>query len=172
MHVTTLRNCVYKLLGSVTGVTVLYKGQSYIHLIAKSISLLMCRLEINTWRIQSRLSLLPISVILFPDTVCREQSPDWLSWCFMACRNYHVFYYLLMGASREEHEEFHLLRPQDYLYLKQVPLSHTPWRNNNGVLLVKPARHIVDPQIAFRFGLFLYPIMDQWNKTEIRLRSV
>uniref|UniRef100_UPI0037E73108 unconventional myosin-IXb isoform X2 n=1 Tax=Semicossyphus pulcher TaxID=241346 RepID=UPI0037E73108 len=34
-------------------------------------------------------------------------------------RNYHVFYYLLMGASKDEQEEFHLLEPQDYLYLKQ-----------------------------------------------------
>ncbi|CAJ1072681.1 unconventional myosin-IXb-like isoform X1 [Xyrichtys novacula] len=34
-------------------------------------------------------------------------------------RNYHVFYYLLMGASKEEQEELQLLQPQDYLYLKQ-----------------------------------------------------
>ncbi|XP_070774290.1 unconventional myosin-IXb isoform X2 [Enoplosus armatus] len=34
-------------------------------------------------------------------------------------RNYHVFYYLLVGASKDEQEEFHLLKPQDYLYLKQ-----------------------------------------------------
>ncbi|XP_060939757.1 unconventional myosin-IXb isoform X2 [Limanda limanda] len=38
-------------------------------------------------------------------------------------RNYHVFYYLLVGASKDEQEEFHLLKPQDYLYLKQVFLS-------------------------------------------------
>uniref|UniRef100_A0A8P4GIW9 Myosin IXb n=1 Tax=Dicentrarchus labrax TaxID=13489 RepID=A0A8P4GIW9_DICLA len=38
-------------------------------------------------------------------------------------RNYHVFYYLLMGASKDEQEEFHLLKPQDYLYLKQEDLS-------------------------------------------------
>ncbi|XP_041658409.1 unconventional myosin-IXb-like isoform X2 [Cheilinus undulatus] len=38
-------------------------------------------------------------------------------------RNYHVFYYLLMGASKDEQEEFHLLQPQDYLYLKQEDLS-------------------------------------------------
>ncbi|KAM7400316.1 hypothetical protein PAMA_004827 [Pampus argenteus] len=37
-------------------------------------------------------------------------------------RNYHVFYYLLVGASKEEQEEFHLLQPQDYLYLKQEDL--------------------------------------------------
>uniref|UniRef100_A0A672IFN1 Unconventional myosin-IXb-like n=1 Tax=Salarias fasciatus TaxID=181472 RepID=A0A672IFN1_SALFA len=35
-------------------------------------------------------------------------------------RNYHVFYYLLMGASKDEQQEFHLLKPQDYLYLKQI----------------------------------------------------
>uniref|UniRef100_A0AAQ5XP86 Myosin IXb n=1 Tax=Amphiprion ocellaris TaxID=80972 RepID=A0AAQ5XP86_AMPOC len=34
-------------------------------------------------------------------------------------RNYHVFYYLLMGASKDEKEEFHLFKPQDYLYLNQ-----------------------------------------------------
>ncbi|XP_057189572.1 unconventional myosin-IXb isoform X2 [Triplophysa rosa] len=34
-------------------------------------------------------------------------------------RNYHVFYYLLIGASEEERDEFKLLRPEDYNYLKQ-----------------------------------------------------
>ncbi|CAB1314092.1 unnamed protein product [Coregonus sp. 'balchen'] len=34
--------------------------------------------------------------------------------------NYHVFYYLLVGASEEERKEFKLLQPEDYLYLKQV----------------------------------------------------
>uniref|UniRef100_A0A665TFE7 Myosin IXb n=1 Tax=Echeneis naucrates TaxID=173247 RepID=A0A665TFE7_ECHNA len=37
-------------------------------------------------------------------------------------RNYHVFYYLLLGASKDEQDEFHLLKPQDYLYLKQQDL--------------------------------------------------
>nr|XP_057922694.1 unconventional myosin-IXb [Doryrhamphus excisus] len=37
-------------------------------------------------------------------------------------RNYHVFYYLLVGASKDEQEEFRLLPPQDYLYLKQEDL--------------------------------------------------
>uniref|UniRef100_A0AAX7VQC5 Myosin IXb n=1 Tax=Astatotilapia calliptera TaxID=8154 RepID=A0AAX7VQC5_ASTCA len=41
--------------------------------------------------------------------------------CF-SCRNFHVFYYLLMGASKDEQEELHLLKPQDYLYLKQEDL--------------------------------------------------
>ncbi|XP_047446077.1 unconventional myosin-IXb isoform X2 [Mugil cephalus] len=45
--------------------------------------------------------------------VCRDKSD----------RNYHVFYYLLMGASKDEREEFHLLKPQDYLYLKQEDLD-------------------------------------------------
>ncbi|XP_061832200.1 unconventional myosin-IXb isoform X7 [Nerophis lumbriciformis] len=35
-------------------------------------------------------------------------------------RNYHVFYYLLLGASEEERKEFKLLPPEDYFYLKQV----------------------------------------------------
>ncbi|XP_019712314.1 unconventional myosin-IXb-like isoform X4 [Hippocampus comes] len=37
-------------------------------------------------------------------------------------RNFHVFYYLLAGASKDEREEFCLLAPQDYLYLKQEDL--------------------------------------------------
>ncbi|XP_056148607.1 unconventional myosin-IXb isoform X2 [Lampris incognitus] len=41
--------------------------------------------------------------------VCRDKNE----------RNYHVFYYLLMGASKEERKEFKLLQPQDYFYLKQ-----------------------------------------------------
>lgn len=35
-------------------------------------------------------------------------------------RNYHVFYYLLLGATEEEQKEFSLLQPEDYLYLTQV----------------------------------------------------
>ncbi|KAG7456757.1 hypothetical protein MATL_G00239240 [Megalops atlanticus] len=34
-------------------------------------------------------------------------------------RNYHVFYYLLVGATEEERQVFKLLQPEDYLYLKQ-----------------------------------------------------
>ncbi|XP_060797180.1 si:zfos-588f8.1 isoform X9 [Neoarius graeffei] len=34
-------------------------------------------------------------------------------------RNYHVFYYLLMGASEEERKEYKLLQPENYNYLKQ-----------------------------------------------------
>uniref|UniRef100_A0AAZ3PVF3 Myosin IXAb n=1 Tax=Oncorhynchus tshawytscha TaxID=74940 RepID=A0AAZ3PVF3_ONCTS len=35
-------------------------------------------------------------------------------------RNYHVFYYLLAGATEEERKAFHLLKPEDYHYLNQV----------------------------------------------------
>ncbi|XP_041698389.2 unconventional myosin-IXb isoform X2 [Coregonus clupeaformis] len=34
-------------------------------------------------------------------------------------RSYHVFYYLLVGASKEEQREFSLLQPEDYTYLQQ-----------------------------------------------------
>ncbi|KAM9357790.1 unconventional myosin-IXb [Symphorus nematophorus] len=34
-------------------------------------------------------------------------------------RNYHVFYYLLLGASEEARKEFKLLPPEEYFYLKQ-----------------------------------------------------
>ncbi|XP_052405097.1 unconventional myosin-IXb isoform X2 [Carassius gibelio] len=38
-------------------------------------------------------------------------------------RNYHVFYYLLIGASEEEKDEFKLLRPEQYHYLKEeIPI--------------------------------------------------
>uniref|UniRef100_A0AAV2JWH5 Myosin motor domain-containing protein n=1 Tax=Knipowitschia caucasica TaxID=637954 RepID=A0AAV2JWH5_KNICA len=38
-------------------------------------------------------------------------------------RNYHVFYYLLVGASKEEQKEFHLQKPQDFHYLRQGDLQ-------------------------------------------------
>uniref|UniRef100_A0A3Q2D9H0 Myosin IXb n=1 Tax=Cyprinodon variegatus TaxID=28743 RepID=A0A3Q2D9H0_CYPVA len=38
-------------------------------------------------------------------------------------RNYHVFYCLLMGASKDEQKEFRLLKLEDYVYLNQVPLT-------------------------------------------------
>ncbi|XP_019742218.1 unconventional myosin-IXAa isoform X4 [Hippocampus comes] len=34
-------------------------------------------------------------------------------------RNYHVFYYLLAGASEEERAAFHLMKPEEYHYLSQ-----------------------------------------------------
>uniref|UniRef100_A0A8D0D182 Myosin IXA n=1 Tax=Sander lucioperca TaxID=283035 RepID=A0A8D0D182_SANLU len=34
-------------------------------------------------------------------------------------RNYHVFYYLLAGASEEERKAFHLMKPEEYHYLSQ-----------------------------------------------------
>ncbi|XP_059425036.1 unconventional myosin-IXb-like isoform X1 [Carassius carassius] len=34
-------------------------------------------------------------------------------------RNYHVFYYLLVGSSEDERREFRLLQPEEYFYLKQ-----------------------------------------------------
>ncbi|XP_059420240.1 unconventional myosin-IXb-like [Carassius carassius] len=38
-------------------------------------------------------------------------------------RNYHVFYYLLIGASEDEKDEFKLLRPEEYHYLKEeIPI--------------------------------------------------
>nr|XP_056723553.1 unconventional myosin-IXb [Euleptes europaea] len=38
-------------------------------------------------------------------------------------RNYHVFYYLLLGASEEERKQFHLKQPEDYFYLNQHNLK-------------------------------------------------
>uniref|UniRef100_A0A672RTE3 Myosin IXB n=1 Tax=Sinocyclocheilus grahami TaxID=75366 RepID=A0A672RTE3_SINGR len=37
-------------------------------------------------------------------------------------RNYHVFYYLLVGVSEDERRDFRLLQPEEYFYLKQ------PWK--------------------------------------------
>ncbi|XP_018621037.2 unconventional myosin-IXa-like isoform X2 [Scleropages formosus] len=41
-------------------------------------------------------------------------------------RNYHVFYYLLAGASEEERAAFHLKKPEEYHYLNQM--TKTPLR--------------------------------------------
>ncbi|NXJ95003.1 MYO9B protein, partial [Corythaixoides concolor] len=38
-------------------------------------------------------------------------------------RNYHVFYYLLLGVNEEERREFHLKQPEDYFYLNQHNLK-------------------------------------------------
>nr|XP_046249649.1 unconventional myosin-IXAa isoform X4 [Scatophagus argus] len=38
-------------------------------------------------------------------------------------RNYHVFYYLLAGASEEERKAFHLKKPEEYHYLSQMTKS-------------------------------------------------
>ncbi|NXP09108.1 MYO9B protein, partial [Thinocorus orbignyianus] len=38
-------------------------------------------------------------------------------------RNYHVFYYLLLGVNDEERKEFHLKQPEDYFYLNQHNLK-------------------------------------------------
>ncbi|KAF1653822.1 Unconventional myosin-IXb, partial [Eudyptes chrysocome] len=38
-------------------------------------------------------------------------------------RNYHVFYYLLLGVTEEERKEFHLEQPEDYFYLNQHNLK-------------------------------------------------
>ncbi|XP_034736358.1 unconventional myosin-IXAa isoform X3 [Etheostoma cragini] len=38
-------------------------------------------------------------------------------------RNYHVFYYLLAGASEEERKAFHLMKPEEYHYLSQMTKS-------------------------------------------------
>ncbi|NXH15725.1 MYO9B protein, partial [Bucco capensis] len=38
-------------------------------------------------------------------------------------RNYHVFYYLLLGVNEEERQEFHLKQPEDYSYLNQHNLK-------------------------------------------------
>uniref|UniRef100_A0A8C2K2T2 Myosin IXb n=1 Tax=Cyprinus carpio TaxID=7962 RepID=A0A8C2K2T2_CYPCA len=42
---------------------------------------------------------------------------------FLNLMNYHVFYYLLIGASEEEKDEFKLLLPEQYHYLKEeIPI--------------------------------------------------
>ncbi|XP_072574110.1 unconventional myosin-IXAa isoform X2 [Paramormyrops kingsleyae] len=47
-------------------------------------------------------------------------------------RNYHVFYYLLAGASEEERAMFHLQKPEEYHYLNQMTQKgHTShWGNH------------------------------------------
>lgn len=43
-----------------------------------------------------------------------------LFFVILVYRNYHVFYYLLAGASEEERTAFHLKKPEEYHYLSQV----------------------------------------------------
>uniref|UniRef100_A0A8C3XLG2 Myosin IXB n=1 Tax=Chelydra serpentina TaxID=8475 RepID=A0A8C3XLG2_CHESE len=50
-------------------------------------------------------------------------SGDKLYKCVSLYRNYHVFYYLLLGVSEEERKEFHLMQPEDYFYLNQHNLK-------------------------------------------------
>ncbi|XP_047386467.1 unconventional myosin-IXb isoform X5 [Sciurus carolinensis] len=38
-------------------------------------------------------------------------------------RNYHVFYYLLLGVTEDERQEFQLKQPEDYFYLNQHNLN-------------------------------------------------
>ena len=51
---------------------------------------------------------------------------NWVSFSYPSafvtgcCRNYHVFYYLLAGASTEDKEVLHLTNPEEYFYLNQV----------------------------------------------------
>ncbi len=42
---------------------------------------------------------------------------------YFSFRNYHVFYYLLAGASEQERVSFGLSQPQDYFYLNQVKIT-------------------------------------------------
>ncbi|KAM3877414.1 unconventional myosin-IXAa [Diretmus argenteus] len=46
-------------------------------------------------------------------------------------RNYHVFYYLLSGASEEERTAFHLKKPEEYHYLNQMTkkVHRLHWEN-------------------------------------------
>ena len=55
-------------------------------------------------------------------TLMSNSCSDWPDVCVTSdpSRNYHVFYYLLVGAAKEEQKELRLLQPRDYLYLNQV----------------------------------------------------
>ena len=43
-------------------------------------------------------------------------------YCLMTCayRNYHVFYYLMVGSSEEQRERLGITKPEDFHYLNQV----------------------------------------------------
>lgn len=51
---------------------------------------------------------------------CRLASKNDFFPLILTHRNYHVFYYLLLGVSEEEQQEFQLKQPEDYFYLNQV----------------------------------------------------
>lgn len=100
-------------------------------------SMLTFRLSLDTWIRSPRLGSGPIllsSTVTFSPclcslnakrkgtqmkTTCLRLSRNSFHVCFFS-RNYHVFYYLLAGASEEERKAFHLKKPEEYHYLSQV----------------------------------------------------
>lgn len=51
---------------------------------------------------------------------CGSASKNNFLLLILTYRNYHVFYYLLLGVNEEERQEFQLKQPEDYFYLNQV----------------------------------------------------
>lgn len=56
---------------------------------------------------------------------CHSASKNNFFLLILTYRNYHVFYYLLLGVSEEERQEFQLKQPEDYFYLNQVNSPET-----------------------------------------------
>ncbi|KAB0406648.1 hypothetical protein E2I00_018654, partial [Balaenoptera physalus] len=54
---------------------------------------------------------------------CHSASKNNFFLLILTHRNYHVFYYLLLGVSEEERQEFQLKQPEDYFYLNQHNLK-------------------------------------------------
>lgn len=74
---------------------------------------------INPW---AHIHRCPLAHWINMSEINQEQQKKGAVWttCFEFSRNYHVFYYLLLGASEEDRKEFKLLPPEEFSYLKQV----------------------------------------------------
>lgn len=84
---------------------------------------------------KKRFSLFPLQIVLKRVRLCAVLNTTLATLCLPPLsRNYHVFYYLLAGASEEERKTFHLLKPEEYHYLNQVGSPpHTHTRNQDVV---------------------------------------
>ena len=70
---------------------------------------------------------------------------------YVLFRNYHVFYYLLVGSNPNERQALHLLNPEDYAYLNKVAFEKAQF-----VLLFVDA----SPPLLAMYMFFLF--MRKW----------
>ena len=101
--------------------------------------------------------------------ICKTKNKK-LNSCLWYSRNYHVFYYLLQGASDVERQKLFLGKAEDYFYLNQV-LSWTqcqPFCTQNGQNSMEFWPFWV--QLGWYKVTFVHPEcsrVNTWNKYEV-----